>query len=151
MNITSQDFLDYLDVIPEGVTGSSALVNEILAIIGIDYDQNSVIPSIFTVNYDTSTEETVDEGIKYQVSFNGEDYTVYKIAKVGNYLRGSNEQSGSIMVYVAIDSNNIIKYVELPEDLYEHSGGNFYNNVLNNFNSLVESEMNITSQDFLDY
>ncbi len=88
----------------------------------------------FTLNETDTDASIIIEGIKDQ------GY-VYTITKSGLY-RPTREDLRSMTLVVVIDMNNIIKGVRLPEDLYEHSGGGYYQDALAYALGFVDTDIN---------
>lgn len=91
----------------------------------------------YTLN---STEEHGNM-VEYDVTAGANHYRVFKNSGTGSFSDSSGVNNGKITVFVAIDDSNVVKFVSLPNDLYEHTGGSFYNNSLNYLNELVDQDI----------
>lgn len=88
----------------------------------------------FTLNQTDSDASIIIEGIKDQ------GY-VYTITKSGLY-RPTREDLRAMTLVVIMDTNHIIKGVRLPEDLYEHSGGGYYQDALAYALGFIDTSIN---------
>lgn len=76
-----------------------------------------------------------------EVVFSGKQYTVYQNTGEGTYYDGYKVGKASLSVLIAVDKDGIIKFVSLPEDLYKHSGGGFYENSKAFLEGILEQEL----------
>lgn len=140
----------------DGSAGATTIYDSRAAIKGavttvIEYHFGEDPLAIFNQTYDTNLNIEIDGGIKYPLTYKGEDFTIYKVSKVGPFTTNQGPQSGSIMVYIAVDGNGIIRHAGLPVELYQHSKSSFYSTVANSLNILVENSVDITSAEFEEF
>ncbi|WP_025725047.1 hypothetical protein [Acholeplasma granularum] len=88
----------------------------------VDYIQN-----LFGKKYTLNSQTTVNDVIKYDVTVDSVNYNVYEAKKSGTYYDYQKTNNGEITVFIALNQAGEITHVLLPESLYGHSGGNFYN------------------------
>ena len=63
---------------------------------------------------------------------------IYTLSAPGDYNNGQEDVSGySITIKVVLDLNHKVVTVELPQDLYGHSGGSRYTKIQNYVNTLI--------------
>lgn len=95
----------------------------------------------------TSTSEV--NGITVMnVSLAGVNYQVYQVKGTGDYYDHSSVHEADITIFVALDDNKDIKFVSIPEDLYGHTGGSFYERT----KTYLDSYVGLNIQDgLIDY
>jgi len=112
----------------------------------INYHQGLVpdnIADLLEVERYTLNDETKSGDIKvYDVVANDINYTVYEHEKIGSFYDGFKTHNGKIVVLLAVDEDGIITNVSLPDDLYEHTGGNYYNQTLSHLELIIGTNIN---------
>ncbi len=76
-----------------------------------------------------------------EVTVGASNYTVYQHRGAGTYFDRTTTHTGSITVLIAVDSNGIITHGALPVDLYEHTGGRFYNETLAFLKNMIGNQI----------
>lgn len=80
-----------------------------------------------TDSYTLNTTTIIDGVTVMDVTVGGVNYKVYQNEGSGTYYDHSKVHEGSITIFMALDENKNIIHVLLPEDIYGHTGGNYYN------------------------
>lgn len=117
----------------------------------IEYHFGEEPLAVFYQSYDVSLEVDIEGGYKYPLNYKDQDLTIYKVTKEGTYQKPGVLETGTIEVFLAIDSEGLIKYVGLPTSSYNHSHGGFYNSINTDLSILVENSVNITSTQFNEF
>lgn len=112
----------------------------------INYHQGE-IPDNFAVLLNTKEYEINDDSklgnVKvYDVTALGNNFTIYEHVKKGTYYDGFKVHEGNIVILLLVDDSGVIKNVLLPEDLYEQTGGNFYNSARAHAELLIDQNIN---------
>jgi hypothetical protein len=102
----------------------------------IDYI-GDLLGTSYTLGDTTNHSENL---IEYDVTAGGNHYRVFKNTGSGTFSAGT-VNTGSITVYIAVDDNNIVKFVALPTDLYGHTSGSFYNNTLSYLEKVLDEDI----------
>ncbi|MFA5692524.1 MAG: hypothetical protein WC907_02810 [Acholeplasmataceae bacterium] len=111
----------------------------------INYHQGLIPDNIADLlkveRYTLNDERTLGDIKVYDVTADDKDYTVYEHGKVGSFYDGFKTHNGKIVVLIAVDEDGLITHVSLPDDLYEHSGGNFYNQRLSHLELILNTNI----------
>lgn len=96
----------------------------------------------------TRVNETTTNGVLIsEITFSGETYHVYMHTLEGEYVVAG-PQTGEITVLVAVDDSGIVTHVDMPQNLYGHSLGSFYETALSYLQNIIgESLNNLTIPD----
>ncbi len=86
----------------------------------IDY-----IEELFNGDYELN-QTTQGNVTIYDVTFEGNDYLVYKTKGSGTFAAGDTVNTGEITILVAVNQSGIVTHVSMPDDLYGHTKGGFY-------------------------
>lgn len=105
------------------------------------------VKELFGKDYDLVSTETFGHVNLYNVSVDGVSYRVFEAKDSGTYYDFQSTNEGEITIYVAIDTTGTIKFVSIPETLYGHSGGNFYNQTKAFLESVLDQQISSNMPD----